>query len=122
MQDEKMKILEMISEKKITAEEGAKLLDALESSNNMQKSNGGKHKLFRIRVSNLNTGKQDVNVNLPISLLNLGLKIGQHFAPDLKEQGVDLQEIAKLVNEGAEGKIVDVTDTEKNEKVEIWIE
>ena len=122
MDTEKMKILEMISNGKISAEEGSRLLDAMDSPNPSTPKNNAKKKWLRIKVTDLNTGKDEVNVNLPISFLNWGLKMGQHFSPELRAQGVDMDEIANLVNEGAEGKIVDVYDKEENKHVEISID
>ncbi len=124
--EERMKILKMIREGKITAEEGAKLLAALKDS---RKSNagkaptpmaGGKRGWLRVRVTDTVTGKTKVNVNLPLGLMDAGLRIGAQYAPEL--QGMDLGQLANQVKSGASGKIIDVVDEEDGEHVEIFVE
>jgi hypothetical protein len=81
---------------------------------------GGKARWMRIRVTDLKTGNAKVNVNLPMGLVNVGLKMGARFAPDL--ENVDLDEIIASIKEGAQGKIVEVEDEEGDERVEIYVE
>ncbi len=122
--EERMQILKMVSEKKITAEEGARLLSALEPEKKMgtQVVVGGPSspRWFRIRVTDLETGKSKVNVNLPMSLVNVGMKMGARFAPEV--EGMDLNEIFDQIREGAQGKMIDVEDAEDGERVEIYVE
>jgi hypothetical protein len=63
------------------------------------------------------TGKAKATVNLPIGLVDAGLNIASQYAP-----GVNFEELVKAINEGAEGKIIDVLDEEDGEHVEIFIE
>jgi hypothetical protein len=73
-----------------------------------------------VRVTNLKTGRAKVNVNLPFGLVRAGLKIGGKFAPEMED--VDWEEILAAINEGAQGKLVDVEDVEDGEKVEIFVD
>lgn len=122
---EKMQILTMIQNGKITAEEGAKLLEVLE--NNIENENRftsqKKPKWLKIKV--LEAGKKaKVNVTIPLSLLNIGVKLASKFSPEINEIGLtdnDMEEIFDIIKSGEVGKIVDI-DTEKGEKVEIVIE
>jgi len=124
--DERMKILKMIQEGKISAEEGAKLLAALRDSR--AKTAGGRPGLplgankgwFRVRVTDMVTGKSKVNVNLPLGLMDAGIRIGAQFAPELKD--MDLTQIISEMKAGTSGKIIDVIDEEDGEHVEIFIE
>ena len=123
--EERMQILKMVSEKKITAEEGAKLLSALEPDKKKESAVvmvGGPSspRWFRVRVTDLETGKPKVNVNLPMSLVNVGMKMGARFAPEI--EGIDLSEIFEQIREGAQGKMIDVEDAEDGERVEIYVE
>jgi hypothetical protein len=120
-----MKILKMIQEGKITAEEGARLLAALKESrkSNAGRANvsmGGNRGWLRVRVSDIASGKTKVNVNLPLGLMDAGLRIGAQYAPEL--QGMDLAQLINEVKSGASGKIIDVVDEEDGEHVEIFIE
>jgi len=75
---------------------------------------------FRIRVTDLETGKSKVNVNLPMSLVNVGIKMGARFAPEV--EGVDFDEVVEQIRSGAQGKIIDVEDVQDGERVEIYVE
>ncbi len=122
LKEERMQILKMIEDGTITADEGAKLLVALEegATRNVQTTPGGQARWMRIRVTDLNTGRTKVNVNLPMGLVNLGVKMGARFAPEMEE--VDLDEVIQAIKDGAQGKIVEVEDEEDNERVQIYIE
>lgn len=78
--DEKRRIIEMLAEKKISAEEAAKLLNAVGKTKNEV---GKKKKFLKIMVSKDTKSKPIVNISIPILLIKLGLK----FIP--KEQMLD---------------------------------
>jgi len=119
--EERMQILKMIEEGKISAEEGAKLLQALSASRSeKQKPVGDEPRWFRVRVTDLDTGKNKVNVNIPMGLVNVGIKMGARFAPNV--EGLNYEEISEAIKSGAQGKIIDVVDEEDGERVEIFIE
>ena len=120
--EERMKILKMIDEGKITAEEGAKLLATLtESRKNVRKPSlraaVGEARWLKIRVTDMVTGKAKATVNLPLGLVDAGLNIASKYAPDIA-----FDELIEAINNGAEGKIIDVQDEEDDEHVEIFIE
>lgn len=76
---------------------------------------------LRVRVTDLKTGKSKVNVNVPMAMVSLGLKMGAKFAPSELE-GVDLEQIRLALESGGVGQIVDVEDEEKAEHVEVFVE
>lgn len=119
--EEKLQILKMIEEGKISSSEGIELLNALE---NKGIEIGNKPtKWIKIKVFDPND-KTKVNVNIPIALVDVGLKFATKVSPDLKEssvQEIDFQEIAEAIKNGAEGKIVDI-ESEDGERVEIVVE
>jgi hypothetical protein len=121
--EERMRILQMIQEKQITAEEGARLLTALGSTSGERPDGDGtawRARWLRVRVTDMSTGKLKVNVSIPINLVDVGLKMGARFAPDLG--GLDLNAIQAAIKEGMHGKIVEVEDKEDDERVEIFVE
>jgi hypothetical protein len=121
MSEERARILQMISEGKITAQEGARLLNALSGASDApQPPCTGKARWFRVRVTDIATGRTKVNVNLPLSLVKAGLKMGARFAPDMEE--LDWEELTVAIQEGASGKIVEVEDSEDGERVEVYVE
>jgi SHOCT-like domain len=120
--EERLKILKMIDEGKISAEEGAKLLAALGESRKTARKpttnlRAGGARWLRVRVTDMVTGKAKATVNLPLGLVDAGLNIASQYAP-----GVNFDELVQAINEGAEGKIIDVLDEEDGEHVEIFIE
>lgn len=126
--EERLQILKMIQEGKITAEEGAKLLQALSGSSKSAGRpvppppgvGGADPRWFRVRVTDLHTGKNKVNVNIPMGLVNVGLRMGARFAPNVA--GVNYDDIMTAIRGGASGKVMDVTDEESGERVEIFVE
>jgi hypothetical protein len=122
--EERMKILKMINDGKITAEEGSKLLKALSSGEDKPKTSarGGKGgQWLRVRVTDMASGSTKVNVNLPLKLLDAGLNIASQFAPEMDDDQM-LDAIKVALTEDMRGKIVDVIDEEDREHVEIFIE
>ena len=121
--EERLKILKMIEDGKITAEEGTRLLGALNKQK--QRRGGGltegSPRWLRVRVLDLHSGKESVRVNLPISLVNVGMKMGARFIPDAEQETV-MEDLAQALNQGMTGKIVDIIDEEEGQRVEIFVE
>ena len=122
--EERIKILNMIREGKISAEEGAKLLSALSSSQKESRKPvsrpAGGPRWFRVRVTDMMTGKNKVSVSIPLGLMEWGIQIGAQFAPEVGN--IDMEQLSEMLHSGIEGKIVDVIDEEDGEHVEIFIE
>jgi hypothetical protein len=120
--EERLKILKMIEEGKITAEEGTRLLGAL---NKQVKRAGASSedapRWLRVRVLDLHTGKESVRVNLPIGLVNVGMRLGARFIPDAEQETV-MEDLAQALSQGMTGKIVDIVDEEEGQRVEIFVE
>ncbi len=120
--EERLRILQMIQDGKVSAEEGATLLQAL--------SRGGRPapppppsrdpRLLRVRITDLRTGKTKANVNIPMSLVNVGVKLGARFTPTNAD--VNYDEIMEAIKGGASGKLADIEDVESGEHVEVWVE
>lgn len=120
--EERLKILKMIDEGKINAEEGAKLLSTLSESRKPPvrpsfRTASGSARWLKIRVTDMVTGRSKATVNLPLGLVDAGLNIASKYAPDIA-----FEELVESINAGAEGKIIDVYDEEDDEHVEIFIE
>jgi hypothetical protein len=119
-----MQILKMIEDGKISASDGAELLRALDRDNNAKPNEPLKGastpRWFRVRVTDLSSGKSKVSVNIPMGLVNVGMKMGARFAPEM--EAVDFDELTEAVRAGATGKVMDVIDEEEGERVEIFVE
>jgi hypothetical protein len=121
--EERMKILKMIDEGKLTADEGARLLSALSESRKADQSKASPHssaagaRWLRVRVTDNKSGKTKATVNLPLGMMDAGLNIASQYAPD-----VAFDELMDAIKSGAQGKLIDVVDEEDGEHVEIFIE
>ncbi len=130
MNEEKMRVLRMIQEGKLTPEEGLQLLEALDEpitpeagkSTRVETTpaprTGGRW--FHVRVTDLDTGKVRTNVRIPLSIVSMGIKMGARFAPQV--EGLEIEHLSEFINDGVTGQIVDVTDDEDGEHVEVYIE
>ncbi len=131
MNEEKMRVLKMIQEGKISPEEGMQLMDLLDEGGSAEsaarpakaertapRAEGGRW--FHVRVTDLNTGKVRANVRIPLGVVSMGLRMGSKFAPQV--EGLDMDELNQFISQGITGQIVDVTDDEDGEHVEVYIE
>ncbi len=128
--EERLKILKMVQDGRITADEATQLLEALEQSRStpgqpvmptepsvISRSSG---RWLRVRVTDTDTGKTRVNIRLPLSVVESGLKMGMRFAPEI--QDMDPNQLIGFIRSGEVGKMVDVFDDEDGEHVEVFIE
>ena len=122
--EERMKILKMISDGKITAEEGSQLITAMSQrseKSNLAAKRSLSGRMLRVRVMDMRTGKTRVNVNVPMSLVDAGLNIASQFTPEV-ENAQMMEAVKEALAENLTGKIVDVIDEEDGEHIEIFIE
>jgi hypothetical protein len=119
--EERIKILKMIDEGKLTAEEGARLLAALTESRKPPRRPAapgpGSARWLRIRVTDTRTGRAKATVNLPLGLIDAGMNIAAQYA-----EGINFEDLGEAIKTGIQGKIIDVIDEEDGEHVEIFIE
>ena len=124
--EERLKILQMLKDNKISVNEAASLLKTIEEAG--PAGIGGepcspstqRGRWMRIAVTDATSGKTKVNLKLPIGVVNAGLKLGAMFSHEV--QAMDSAKIMDAIREGGVGKIVDVNDAEDNEHVEIYID
>jgi hypothetical protein len=121
--EERMKILKMLEEGKIKAEEAARLLEAVAEGGAEPTAGAarGRGKTLHIRVFRGGSERPNVNVNVPLSLAKWALKfVPEHAKARVGEKEVDLDELGTLLDEGV-GELVTVEDEDKNERVVISI-
>lgn len=124
MREETKKILKMVEEKKISAEEAAKLLEAMESSGGKEEPSQEKSgKTLRIKVFEGDSPRPKVNINVPLTIVKfIGNLVPDRVKTKLDEHNVSFDQIMEMVEKGEVGKIIEVEDKEENERVEIYIE
>lgn len=119
--EERMQILAMLQEGKITAEEANRLLGALNQSSKGTKSSPVRvPQQLRVRITDLKSGKSKVNVTIPMGLVNIGLKMGARFIP--ADADIDIKGLKEAIESGQTGKLVEAEDAEDGERVEVWVE
>jgi hypothetical protein len=122
--EERLKILDMVKDGKISAEDGAKLLAALSSKKEKRARRTIRQRddrKMRVRVTDTQTGKAKVSVNLPMSLVEAGLSIASNFIPDMGTD-FDTDEIRDAIQSGMTGLVVDIHDEDDEEHIEVFIE
>ena len=127
---ERLKVLKMLEDGKINSGEAARLLKTLDEVDNKSSKfpfdgsttppspSGGRW--FRVRVTDITTGKPRVNIRMPVSVVKSGLKMGAHFSPNI--EGMDIHRLSEIIESGEVGQVVDVYDDEDGEHVEVFIE
>lgn len=128
--EERLKVLHMIREGKISAKEGMKLLEALGQSKNAPTPRptapalpavpGQGARWFRVTVTDMGTGRVRVNIRLPITVVTAGVKLGARFSPEV--EGLDMKALMDSIRAGETGQIVDVYDENDGEHVEVFLE
>ena len=127
--EERLKVLKMVQEGKITAEMASELLKSLDASakkNFAEESNPdiltgkGGGRFFRVRVTDTDSGRTRVNVRLPLGMVNAGIRMGMRFSPEV--EGIDTEKLAEAIVHGETGQIMDIYDDEDGEHVEVYIE
>ncbi|HSL93696.1 MAG TPA: hypothetical protein VK905_03760 [Bacillota bacterium] len=118
MSNERMQILQMVQEGKVTAEEAERLLGALDNRTTSTENKGRQARWLKVRV--VEEGQQKVNINLPMSLVEVALGMGMKFVPEDQTKGIDVAALLEAIKQGAMGKIVEIDD--EGTKVEIIVE
>ena len=105
MSDSRMKILEMLSDGKITIDEASSLLEKVSISENetpasVEKSPEGHTSPRYLRVVVDSSDGDKVNVKIPMSLIKTGIKLSALLPTDaadaMKDQGIDLTMLRDL--------------------------
>ncbi|WP_293177698.1 hypothetical protein [Oceanithermus sp.] len=112
MNEERQRILQLLSEGKISAAEAERLLEALEEVPKEAELLGrkGAARLLRIHIDDPDSGQ--VRVNLPLALARFALKfIPKEQQRQISEAGFDLDELlTSLQSDTPEGKLVEIQD------------
>jgi 2,3-bisphosphoglycerate-independent phosphoglycerate mutase len=109
MNQSRKDVLDLLKEGKITAEEAEMLLDALSSERPKAQDavvfpkKTGRKMLFVL----IKSKKGDVKIQVPIEFAKF-MKFAK-LDPKLQEQNIDFEELIKLVEDGIEGELVNMS-------------
>jgi hypothetical protein len=126
--EERLRILKMIQDGKISAEEGIQLMDVLSDSRRQKERQKPPvqapmrrgSRFFRVRVTDRSSGKIKVDIRLPINVVRAGSKLGARFSPEMT--GLDMDQVMEYVESGATGRIFELTHDSDQELIEVFIE
>jgi hypothetical protein len=117
--DERIRILRLVESGNVTAEEAARLLDSLQ----VKQEHTDEHKrnrIVRVRVTNLANNRQKANVTVPVSLIDVGLRLATRLVPQIR--GSALEDLLHAIENGTTGRLLDLQDLEEGERIEIYAE
>lgn len=124
-ESERMRILELLEQGRLTTAEAAELLSALDEP----VATGGRRegpaqardrsRWFRVRVTDNVSGRTRANVSIPIGMVGFGLGMAQRLHVPA---GGALDEILDAVRSGRRGTVFDVSSGDDGERVEIITE
>ncbi len=123
--EERNRILHMVESGQVTASEASQILDTLEvdgASTIERVTERGRNRLLRIRATSVNdrTQKVFVTATIPVRLVKVGMRLGLHFMPQINSAA--LEELIRTIEGGATGRLLDLQDMEKGERLEIFAE
>lgn len=81
-----------------------------------------KAKFLRVVVVDSRDGRALSNVTLPIGMVKWGMKMAARFAPEMKDADLDWDAIGEMIEDGAQGELVQVEDEEKHQTVSVSVE
>lgn len=132
MREDQLKILKMLEEGKITAEEAAQLLGVIGAEtpaseetevNTSMGLRSLKGRKLCIRVEDLQTGKKKANIRIPLKLARMADRmIPKDAKREMEEQGIVLGDILNGLEDLEGNTLVDVVDDENGQHVSITIE
>lgn len=104
MNEQKLRILKMLEEGKVSADEAARLMEALDKSESRPKESDIKRKWLHIRVQE--NGRDTVNMKVPLALLKFGFKLApqaaRHHAMSARRSAERARERAERARERAQ--------------------
>ena len=128
MNDERMRILSLLEEGKISAAEAARLLDAVRGAAGApaRPAGGGSGRLH-IQVTDLATGATRVHLTLPAALAKFAARLAakDEVAAELADAGIsadDLDRVQEAIAAGTVGTVLEVADGARDYRIELWID
>jgi hypothetical protein len=117
--DERIRILRLVESGSVTAEEAARLLDSLQVKQE-HTDERKRNRIVRVRVTNLANNRQKANVTVPVSLIDVGLRLATRLVPQIR--GSALEDLLHAIENGTTGRLLDLQDLEEGERIEIYAE
>jgi hypothetical protein len=101
-------------------EEAARPAEAADHSGAQDREPEKKAKFLLVRV--IEHGRPTVNIKVSIGVAKWGMKMAQAYSLQMKDADLDWDSITAMIQEGEQGKIVEVEDQVEHKTVEVWVE
>ena len=108
---ERSEVLQMIQAGKISAAEGVELLKAMHATPAARPAELD-NRWLRVRVADLTSRRPQVNVNVPMTWVNAGLRIGRSFVPELDQ--IDWNRVLNSPPGSGPIRLLEVEDMDDN--------
>jgi hypothetical protein len=119
--EERLRILKLIESGQVSAEEGGQLIEALAANQERDRPRGAvQPRVLRVRVTDVSSRRQKINITIPVSLVGIGLKLGAKLARRMESANAD--QIMRAIEGGSLGRIFEMQDLDEGERVEIFVE
>ncbi|MBE3561545.1 MAG: hypothetical protein IMW89_20340 [Ktedonobacteraceae bacterium] len=119
--EERDRVLRMVEEGLVTAAEAGELLDALATEREAV-TERLRERVIRVRATKFNARAQKtyITASIPFQIIRMGLELGISLVPQLGKSA--LADLVRDVERGASGRLLDLQDLEKGERLEIFVE
>ena len=126
--EERDRILHMVELGQVTASQAADLLDVLEDEpdvverRDFERTRERRERTLRVRITSLRARQQKVYAiaALPISVIQAALRLGGRVIPQLNNNA--LYDLLHAIETDSTGRLLDLQDLERGERLEIFVE
>ncbi len=122
MDADRMRVLEMLEQGKISAQDAARLLDALATGDRAAPKSLGR--TVRIRVTDALSGRLEANVTMPLgavrALATVGTGIRRGLSPYFGE--MDTTTLLEAIESGQTGRLLDLAIPDAGRRIEVIVE
>lgn len=127
VKEERDRILQMVEAGQVSAIQASDLLDVLEEEpglreREIERSRERRERTLRVRVTSLKARQQKVYAiaALPISVIHACLRMGTRLLPQLDNNA--LYDLLHVIETESTGRLLDLQDLERGERLEIFVE
>jgi hypothetical protein len=122
--EERDRILQMVEAGQVSAIQASELMDVLEEDAEPPRdhSRERRDRTLRVRVTSLKAKQQKVYAiaALPISVIRAGMRLGEQMIPQMNNSA--LRDLLQAIETESSGRLLDLQDLERGERLEIFVE
>ena len=125
LSNERLRILQWVEDGKVSPEEGIRLIQALEEGDAQTRlpphgPSREPSRWLRVQITHTTSGKVRLNVRLPVTVLNTGMKISARFSDEIGQ--IEMGKIFDAIEGGVTGQVIDVFAEQGEKRVQVFLE